>query len=32
MVAVLERTIDDLTGGVDQSDDIAIVAVKRLGT
>jgi sigma-B regulation protein RsbU (phosphoserine phosphatase) len=32
MVAVLERTIDDFTGGVDQFDDIAILAVKRLGT
>jgi sigma-B regulation protein RsbU (phosphoserine phosphatase) len=32
MVAVLERTIDDFTGGVNQFDDIAILAVKRLGT
>lgn len=32
MVAVLERTIDDFTGGAIQFDDIAILAVKRLGT
>jgi hypothetical protein len=32
MVAVLERTIDDFTGSAIQFDDIAILAVKRLGT
>jgi sigma-B regulation protein RsbU (phosphoserine phosphatase) len=32
MVAVLERTIDDFTGGAMQFDDITILAVKRLGT
>ena len=32
MVAMPERTIDDLTGGAIQFDDIMILAVKRLGT
>jgi sigma-B regulation protein RsbU (phosphoserine phosphatase) len=31
MVAALERSIADLTGGATQFDDIAILAVKRLG-